>query len=157
MASIRTHNNRRRSKARSPHQRQRDLMQTYVRQYRRAWPRMKKWLKSLPTGGTITGRIPRDPEPQYILPRHGLNLHEAVMPMSLMIDYGDVERRVLAHTIAAARPGAVIVEAPTEEDIYETLAKKLRMPKPEIKDNLMGLMYGMSPEKAAQNKVKKNG
>lgn len=164
MASIRTHNNRRRSKARSPRQRQRDLAATYVRQYRRVYGGLRKWLngKMFHGGGTVTGRVPRDPEPQYFLPRHGLNLHEAVMPMTAMIDYGDVERRVLAHTIQGRsrrypEVSTVIVDAPTEEDIYETLAKKLKMPKVDVKDNMLGFLYGMSPEKAAQNKVKKNG
>lgn len=162
MASIRTHNNRRRSKARTPRQRQRDLAATYVRQYRRMYGGLRKWLnrKAFIGGGTVTGRIPRDPEPQYILPRHGLNLREAVMPMGLMIDYSDVERRMAAHYAveqAARHPGAVIVDAPSEEDIYETLAKKLRTPKSDLKDGMLGFLYGMSPEKAAQSKVKKNG
>lgn len=158
MAGIRTHNNRRRSKARTPRQRQRDLAATYVRQYRRMYGGLRKWLngKMFHGGGTVTGRVPRDPEPQYFLPRHGLNLREAVMPMGLMIDYGNVERRVAAH-YAARHPGAIIVDAPTEEDVYETLAKKLKMPKVDVKDNMLGFLYGMSPEKAAQNKVKKNG
>lgn len=160
MASIRTHNNRRRSKARSPKQRQMDMARGYVRKYRRMYAVMRLWLKGkmFHGGGTITGRIPRDPEPQYFLPTRYHRLGEHVVPpFATHIDYGDVERRVLAHTMAAHHPGAIIAEAPSEEDIYETLAKKLKMPKVDVKDNMLGFLYGMSPEKAAQNKVKKDG
>lgn len=168
MASIRTHNNRHRSKARSPERRQIDRARTYVRQYRRVYGGLKKWLKGkmFHDGGTITGRVPRDPEWQHFPPRRGLNLQEAVMPMTLMTDYGDLERR-MAHHMSARRLGDIIVDAPSEAevldtldrkvDIYEELSEKLKMPRVDIKDNLMGLMYGMSPGKAAQNKVKKNG
>lgn len=158
MASIRTHNNRRRSKARSPRQRQMDRAKGYVRKYRRMYGGLRKWLngKMFHGGGTITGRILRDPEPQYFLPTRYHRLGEHVVPLfATHIDYGDVERRVLAHTIQG-RP-AIIVDAPTEEDIYETLAKKFKMPKVDVKDNMLGFLYGMSPEKAAQNKVKKDG
>ena len=151
MASIRTHNNRRRSKARSPRQRQIGREKGYVRYYRRMHGRLHGCSKD---GGTITGRIPRDPEPQF--PRYSTLLSERLKtPVSPMVDYGDVERRVLAHTFQG-RP-EVLDTLDCKVGIYDELSERLKISRVDVKDNLIGMMYGMSPGKAAQNKVKKNG
>lgn len=160
MASIRTHNNRRRSKARSWRQRERDRAQYYMRKYRATYPVLRQFAKmvrehlvpayqmaakkmgeAFASGGTITGRFPRPPEMQFIhpsLPRPALMVD---------IDYSEIEKRAMAHMSGP--------EAAIDTDIYDELQKKLGMSRADLKDNTLGLLYGMSPQKRAQIDMEK--